>query len=159
MNAGPPAARPLRTLFMKSTPYEAQAVAMYAASGWPATSAPGVFFFQRVCMILCFLPEGENVVTAPYGVDPDSWMSVLAYDSLSYRITRKRYSACVSAAEIAPKPISAPPPSPQKAMPLIGSSLSLPLRMSTFKPAAAPRAAEPAAPSWVCIHGTTQGVV
>src|SRR5919205_1012873 len=132
---------------------------MYAASGWPATSAPGVFFFQRVCMMRRFLPLGENVVTAPYGVEPDSWMSVLAYDSLSYRMTRKRYSACVSAAEIADRPISAPPPSPQKAITLIGSSLSLPLRISTFRPAAAPSAAEPAAPSWVCIHGTTHGVV
>src|SRR5213595_1645305 len=135
MNAGPPAARPLRTLFIKSTPYEAQAVAMYAASGWPATSAPGVFFFHRVCMMRRFLPDGENVVTAPYGVEPDSWISVLAYDSLSYRITRNLYSACVSAAEIADRPISAPPPSPQKAMTLIGSSASLPLRISTFRPA------------------------
>src|SRR6516162_7826936 len=116
MNAGPPAARPLRTLFMKSTPYAASAVAIYAASGCPATSAPGVFFFQRRCMMRRFDPDGENVVTAPYGVEPDSWMSVFAYDSLSYRMIKKRYSAWVSAAEIALKPISAPPPSPQKAI-------------------------------------------
>src|SRR5204863_8501990 len=101
---------------------------------------PGVFFFQRLCMIRLLLPDGENVVTAPYGVEPESWMSVLAYDSLSYMMTRKRYSACVSAAEIADNPMSAPPPSPQNAMTLIGSSLSLPLRMSTFRPAEAPSA-------------------
>src|ERR1051326_5390527 len=106
MNAGPPAARPLRTLFMKSTPYEAHAVAIYAASGWPATSMPGVFFFQRVCISRRFVPEGDTVVTAPDGVDPESWISVLAYDSLSYRMTRNRYSACVSAAEMAPSPMS-----------------------------------------------------
>src|SRR6266699_648241 len=130
MKAGPPAARPLRTLFMKSTPYDAQAVAMYAASGWPAASMPGVFFFQRVCMIRFFLPLGEKVVTAPQGEEPDTWMSVLAYDSLSYRMMRKLYSAWVSAALIAERPT-----------------------------AAAPSAAEPAEPSWVCIHGTTHGVV
>src|SRR5207248_688541 len=105
MNAGPPAASPLRTLFMKSTPYEAHAVAIYAASGWPAASMPGVFFFQRLCMMRFFLPLGENVVTAPQGEDPDTWMSVLAYDSLSYRMTRNLYSACVSAAEIADRPM------------------------------------------------------
>src|SRR6266567_9491986 len=159
MKAGPPAARPLRTLFMKSTPYDAQAVAMYAASGWPAASMPGVFFFQRVCMMRFFLPLGEKVVTAPYGDEPETWISVLAYDSLSYRMIRNLYSAWVNAAEMAPRPMSAPPPSPQKAMTLIGSSVSLPLRMSTFKPAEAPSAAEPAAPSCVCIHGTTHGVV
>src|SRR6266571_2657441 len=132
---------------------------MYAASGWPAASIPGVFFFQRVCMIRFFLPLGEKLVTAPHGEEPDTWMSVFAYDSLSYRMIRKLYSAWVSAAEIADRPMSAPPPSPQKAMTLIGSCASLPLRMSTLSPAAAPRAAEPADPSWVCIHGTTQGVV
>jgi hypothetical protein len=44
---------------------------------------PAVFFFQRVCMIRLTEPGGLNVVLAPYGVDPESWMSVLAYDSLS----------------------------------------------------------------------------
>jgi hypothetical protein len=29
-------------------------------------------------MMRRFLPAGEKVVTDPYGVDPDSWMSVLA---------------------------------------------------------------------------------
>jgi hypothetical protein len=33
--------------------------------GVPATSAPGVFFFHRVCMRRFFLPVGEKVVTAP----------------------------------------------------------------------------------------------
>ncbi len=120
---------------------------------------PGVFFFQRVCMIRFFLPLGEKVVTAPQGEEPDTWMSVLAYDSLSYRMIRKLYSPWVSAALIAERPMSAPPPSPQKAMTLIGSWANLPLRMSTLSPAAAPSAAEPAEPSWVCIHGTTHGVV
>jgi len=44
---------------------------------------PAVFFFQRVCMIRLTEPGGLKVVFAPYGVDPESWMSVLAYDSLS----------------------------------------------------------------------------
>src|SRR6266487_2200352 len=77
---------------------------------------PGVFFFQRLCMIRFFLPLGEKVVTAPHGEEPDTWMSVFAYDSLSYRMIRNRYSPCVSAAEIAERPMSAPPPSPQNAM-------------------------------------------
>src|SRR3981081_2628218 len=119
---------------------------------------PWVFFCQRVCMIRFFLPLGEKVVTAPHGEEPDTWMSVLAYDSLSYRMIRKLYSAWVSAALIAERPMSAPPPSPQKAMLLIGSGPSLPLRISPLSPAAAPNAAEPAEPSWVCIHGTTHGV-
>jgi hypothetical protein len=55
--------------------------------------------------------------------------------------------------------MSAPPPSPQNAMTLIFSFFSLPLRMRTLSPAAVPSAAEPDAPSCVCIHGTTQGVV
>jgi hypothetical protein len=55
--------------------------------------------------------------------------------------------------------MSAPPPSPQNAMTLIFSFLSLPLRMRTLSPAAVPSAADPDAPSCVCIHGTTQGVV
>src|SRR5579859_1138793 len=109
---------------------------------------PGVFFFQRVCMMRFLEPLGENVVTAPQGEEPETWMSVLAYDSLSYRMIRNLYSAWVNAALIALKPMSAPPPSPQKAMTLIGSSASLPLRIRTFKPAAAPSAAEPAEPSW-----------
>src|SRR6185295_1608837 len=111
--------------------------AMYAASGCPAMRAPDVFFFHRVCIRRFVLPLGENVVTAPYGVEPESWMSVLAYDSLSYMMTRKLYSAWVSAAEIADRPMSAPPPSPQKAITLMGSSFNLPLRISTFSPAAA----------------------
>jgi hypothetical protein len=37
-----------------------------------------VFFFQRVWMMRLALPGGLNVVFAPYGVEPDSWMSVLA---------------------------------------------------------------------------------
>ena len=52
-------------------------------------------------------------------------------------------------------PMSAPPPSPQKAMTLMGSSLILPLRMSALRPAAVPRPAEPLDPSCVCIQGTT----
>src|SRR3990170_7114310 len=41
---------------------------------------------------------------------------------------RKLYCGWVSAAEIAERPMSAPPPSPQKAMTLIGSSFIFPLR-------------------------------
>src|SRR5688500_5711227 len=120
---------------------------------------PGTFFFHRVCMSRLVSPDGEKVVTAPYGVWLESWMSVFAYDSLSYRSSRQFLSLCVSVAEIAPMPMSAPPPSPQKAMTLIFSFLSLPLRIRTLRPAAVPRAAVPDAPSWVCIHGTTHGVV
>ncbi len=65
----------------------------------------------------------------------------------------------MSVAEIAPMPMSAPPPSPQNAMTLIFSFFSLPLRISTLRPAAVPSAADPEAPSCVCIHGTTHGVV
>src|SRR5207244_13501112 len=72
---------------------------------------------------------------------------------------RELYSLCVSVAEIAPTPMSAPPPSPQNAMTLIGSAFILPLRMSALRPAPVPRAAEPDEPSCVRIHGTTQGVV
>jgi hypothetical protein len=60
---------------------------------------------------------------------------------------------------MAPSPMSAPPPSPQNAMTLIDSDFIFPLRMSAFRPAAVPSAAEPEDPSCVCIHGTTQGVV
>src|SRR5438093_4626807 len=144
---------------MRSTAYAAHPAAMYFDSGWPAASMPGTFFFHRVCMRRFFEPVGEKVVTAPYGVWLESWMSVFAYDSLSYRRMSELYSLCVSVALMAPSPMSAPPPSPQKAMTLIFSSLSLPLRMSTLSPAAVPSAAEPDAPSWVCIHGTAQGVV
>src|ERR1700694_1750489 len=105
------------------------------------------------------LPGGLNVVFAPYGVDPDSWMSVLAYDSLSYIRMRELYSLWVRVAEIAPSPLSAPPPSPQKAMTLIGSVFILPFVLNALRPAEVPSAAEPDEPSWVCIHGTTQGVV
>ena len=52
--------------------------------------------------------------------------------------------------------MSAPPPSPQKAITLMGSSFILPLRISALSAAAAPRAAEPEEPSCVCIQGTTQ---
>jgi hypothetical protein len=34
-------------------------------------------------MLRIALPGGLNVVLAPNGVMPESWMSVLAYDSLS----------------------------------------------------------------------------
>jgi hypothetical protein len=54
--------------------------------------------------------------------------------------------------------MSAPPPSPQKAMTLIGSLVILPLRIKALRPAAVPVAAEPAEPSWVCIQGIAQGV-
>jgi hypothetical protein len=60
---------------------------------------------------------------------------------------------------MAPMPMSAPPPSPQKAITLMGSFLILPLRMSALRPAAAPSAAEPLLPSWVCIHGTDHEVL
>src|SRR2546428_11319723 len=72
---------------------------------------------------------------------------------------RLLYSLWVSVAEIAPTPMSAPPPSPQNAITLIGSAFILPLRMSALRPAAVPSAAEPDEPSCVCIHGTTHGVV
>ena len=62
-------------------------------------------------------------------------------------------------AEIAPMPMSAPPPSPQNAITLMGSFFILPLRISAFSAADVPRAAEPLLPSCVCIHGTTQGVL
>src|SRR5262245_29698712 len=119
---------------------------------------PATFFFQRVWMSRLTDPGGLNVVLAPYGVSPESWMSVLAYDSLSYSRIRRLYSLWVRVAEIAASPMSAPPPSPQKAMTLIGSAFIFPLVISAFRPAAVPRAAEPEEPSWVCIHGTTQGV-
>src|SRR5438874_13140303 len=72
---------------------------------------------------------------------------------------RELYSRCVRVAEIAPTPMSAPPPSPQNAITLIGSAFILPFRMSALRPAAVPSAAEPEEPSCVCIHGTTHGVV
>jgi hypothetical protein len=55
--------------------------------------------------------------------------------------------------------MSAPPPSPQNAMTLMGSLFILPLRMRALSPAEVPSAAAPEEPSWVCIHGTTHGVV
>jgi len=64
-----------------------------------------------------------------------------------------------SAAEIADSPMSAPPPSPQNEMMLIGSALILPFRISALYPAAVPTAADPEEPSCVCIHGTTHGVL
>src|SRR6266568_652778 len=106
---------------------------------------PAMFFFQRVWMIRFSVPGGLKVV--------------LAYDSLSYIRMSELYSLCVRVAEMAPRPMSAPPPSPQKAMTLIGSDFILPFFMSALRPAAVPSAAEPEEPSWVCIHGTTQGVV
>src|SRR2546428_11304568 len=72
---------------------------------------------------------------------------------------RLLYSLWVSVAEIAPTPMSAPPPSPQNAITLIGSAFILPLRISALRPAAVPSPAEPYQPSCVCIHGTTHGVV
>src|SRR6266498_4363215 len=58
-----------------------------------------------------------------------------------------------------PMPMSPAPRSPEKLMTLIFSSLIFPLRLSARRPAAMPTADEPPAPSWVCIHGTIQGVV
>src|SRR5262245_60125168 len=159
MKVGPPIVRARRTLFIISTAYDAHTVATYRHSGWPAASIPATFFFQRVWMIRFTAPGGLNVVWAPNGVSPDSWMSVLAYDSLSYSKMRELYSRCVSVAEIAPRPMSAPPPSLQKAITLIGSAFILPFFINALSPAAVPRAAEPEEPSWVCIHGTTHGVV
>src|SRR5258706_11960973 len=159
MNVGPPIVSARRTLFIISTAYEAQTVAAWRPSGCPAAIMPAMFFFQRVWMLRITLPGGLNVVLAPYGVMPESWMSVLAYDSLSYSRIRELYSLCVSVAEMAPRPMSAPPPSPQNAMTLIGSAFILPFRINAFSPAAVPSAAEPDEPSCVCIHGTTQGVV
>ena len=72
---------------------------------------------------------------------------------------RELYSRWVSVAEMAPRPMSAPPPSPQKAMTLMGSAFILPFFMRALSPAAVPSAADPEEPSWVCIHGTTHGVV
>ena len=85
-------------------------------------------------------------------------MSVFAYDSLSYMSTTRLYCWCDSAPEIDEMPMSAPPPSPQKAMTLIGSSFIFPFSISALRPAAVPVAADPDEPSWVCIQGTTQGV-
>src|SRR4026207_2533069 len=116
---------------------------------------PAVFFFQRAWMMRLTEPGGLNVVVAAQGVEPESWMAVLAYDSLSESRISELYSLWVKVAEIAPSPMSAPPPSPQKAMMLIGSDFILPFFMSALSPAAVPRAAEPEEPSWVCIHGTT----
>ena len=55
--------------------------------------------------------------------------------------------------------MSAPPPSPQKAMTLMGSFFILPLRISAFRPIAVPNAAEPLLPSCVCIQGMTHEVL
>ena len=55
--------------------------------------------------------------------------------------------------------MSAPPPSPQNAITLMGSFFILPLRISALSAAAAPRPAEPLLPSCVCIHGTTHDVL
>ena len=59
-------------------------VATYLHSGCPAAIIPAMFFFQRWCMMRFLVPGGLNVVCAPQGVEPLSWMSVFAYDSLSY---------------------------------------------------------------------------
>src|SRR3989304_5378105 len=97
---------------------------------------------------------------------------------------RKLYSVCVSAAEMADSPMSAPPPapqkamtvigsplffpfplnpppptpppppSPQKAMTLIGSSFIFPLRINARSAAAVPKPADPLLPNCVCIQGT-----
>ena len=69
------------------------------------------------------------------------------------------YCGWVNVAEIADRPMSAPPPSPQNAMTLMGSSFIFPLRISALRAAAVPRPAEPELPSWVCIHGTTHDVL
>src|SRR5712691_11659027 len=106
---------------------------------------PAMFFFQRVWIRRLTEPGGLNVV--------------LAYDALSYIRMSELYSRWVRVAEIAPRPMSAPPPSPQNAMTLMGSDFILPFFMSALSPAAVPSAAEPEDPSCVCIHGTTQGVV
>src|SRR2546430_17616505 len=70
---------------------------------------------------------------------------------------RELYSRCVRVAEIAPTPMSAPPPSPQNAITLIGSAFILPFRMSALRPAAVPSAAQPEDPSFVGIPGPTPG--
>src|SRR5688500_4436629 len=119
MNVGPPMVRARRTLFIISTAYEPHTVATYRHSGCPAAIIPAMFYFQRLWIWRILLPCGLNVVLAPYGVIPDSWMSVFAYDSLSYSRIKALYSLWVRVAEMAPMPMSAPPPSPQKAMTLM----------------------------------------
>ncbi len=77
---------------------------------------------------------------------------------MSYSRISRLYWVCWSAAEIADSPMSTPPPSPQKAITLIGSFSILPLRINALRPAAVPVAAEPVEPSCVCIQGICQGV-
>ena len=77
-------------------------------------------------------PGVLNEVCAPHGVDPETWISVLAYVSLSYIRTRRLYSACIIAEEMPAKPASEPPPSPQMEMTLMGSSFILPLRINAL---------------------------
>src|SRR5271169_1180548 len=55
--------------------------------------------------------------------------------------------------------MSAPPPSPQNAITLMGSFFILPLRICAFRPAAVPSAAAPLLPSCVCIQGITHEVL
>ena len=57
------------------------------------------------------------------------------------------------------RPMSPPPRSPLKLITLIFSLAIFPLRMSARRPAAMPTAEAPPAPSCVCIHGMTHGVV
>ena len=78
MNAGPSYFKPLRILFMKSTAYDAHAVATYFTPGWPTAIIAAMFFFQRLFMILWSLPGGLKVEFAPHGDEPETWMSVLA---------------------------------------------------------------------------------
>src|SRR5262249_24029042 len=63
------------------------------------------------------------------------------------------------ALDIPDSPMSPPPMSPQKEITLIFSWAILPLRISARSPAAIPTADDPPAPSWVCIQGTSHGVV
>src|SRR5262249_60261798 len=120
MHGAPPVARPGRPFLIIATAQGAQPVATSRPSGGPAASIGAVFFFHRVWMMRLTEPGGLNVVLAPYGVEPESWMSVLAYDSLSYRRMSELYSRWVRVAEMAPSPMSAPPPSPQNAVQLMG---------------------------------------
>src|SRR5436853_7401334 len=69
------------------------------------------------------------------------------------------YCGWVNVAEIADRPMSAPPPSPQNAMTFMGSSVLFPLRISALRAAAVPRPAEHELPRWVCIHGATHDVL
>ena len=89
---------------------------------------PAMFFFQRVCSRRLTLPGGLKVVLAPYGVEPESWMSVLAYDSLSYMRMSRLYACSVWA-----KPRTAFCSSAVNALAVpITSSRLLALRMAAY---------------------------